>query len=218
MSNPIKTLVIFDLDFTLIDNSFTICKAFNHALSHFQIKPVEKELIIKKIGIPLKEMFLDYLDDEKAEKAIYIFRKYYSIHFFEGVKFIPGAVEILKKLKELGYRIALLTSKKTDLAIKLLEYVGIKNYFEFILGEQKEFKLKPDPTSIKYLFSKFSEIDETFMIGDHVVDCITARNAGIKFIGVLTGNTSLEELQKCAGKNAILLKSIKELNPSRHLI
>ena len=56
------------------------------------------------------------------------------------------------------------------------------------------------------------------MIGDHVVDCLAAKEAGINFIGVLTGNTPEKDLRHCAGKDAPILKSIKDIVPSRHLI
>lgn len=217
LSVPTKILVIFDLDFTLIDNSFTICKSFEYALNQFQITPPKKEQIKMKIGIPLKEMFLDILDDKNAEKAVHLFREYYGVHFFEGVKFLPGAKELLDKLKDLGYRLALLTSKKTDLAIKLLEYYDLKTYFEYILGEQQEFKPKPHPASIFHIISKFSKMEKVFMVGDHTVDCLAAKNAGINFIGVLTGNTTERELKNCAGKDAFILKSVKDVDPSKHL-
>ncbi|NVM53382.1 MAG: HAD family hydrolase [Candidatus Helarchaeota archaeon] len=218
MSDLTKILVIFDLDFTLIDNSFAICKAFNYALESFQINPPMKEKIIEKIGIELKDMFLDYLDDANAERGVHLFRQYYRTHFFEGVKIIPGAIDLLEKLQGLRYKLALLTSKKTELAIKLLEYIDLKKYFDFILGEQQEFKPKPNPEPILYILSKFPKIDKVFMIGDHDVDCLSAKNAGINFIGVLSGNTSEKNLRKCAGEDAIIIKHVGNIDPPIHLI
>ncbi|MHA1277155.1 MAG: HAD family hydrolase [Candidatus Helarchaeota archaeon] len=218
MSSHAKILVIFDLDFTLIDNSLTICKAFEYTLAKFQITPPARGLIIQMIGIPLKEMFSDYLHARNIEMAIHHFREYYSAHYYEDVKLIPGAIDLLKKLKAFGYRMALLTSKKTELAKKLLEYYHLKQYFEIIIGEQKELKPKPAPDSLKYILSKFAGIKKAFMIGDHLVDCLAAKKAGVQFIGVLTGNTSFQELQKCAGESPILLDSIAQLDPKQHLI
>ncbi len=218
MSDPTKILVIFDLDFTLIDNSFTICKAFEYALIQFQITPPPKVEIIRKIGIPLEEMFLDYIDEAKAKKGVLLFREYYSTHFFEGVKIITGAITLLEELKEIGYRLALLTSKKTEYAIKLLKHINLEKYFEIIIGEQAEFKPKPDPASINLIVSKFPDVKKTFMIGDHVVDGLAAKNAGIFFIGVLTGNTTHGDLKASATPEAIILESVQEINPTQHLI
>ncbi|NVM29572.1 MAG: HAD family hydrolase [Candidatus Helarchaeota archaeon] len=216
MSDPAQTLVIFDLDFTLIDNTYAICNAFNHALDFFRVNRPKKEQIIAKIGIPLKEMFLDYLDGTRAEQAVHVFREFYGMHYFEGVKIIPGTIELLEELHE--YQLALLTSKKTEMAVKLLEYYDLKKYFAYILGEQKEIKPKPAPDPIKHILLKFPNIRKAYMIGDHVVDCLAAKEAGINFIGVLTGNTPEKDLRHCAGKDAPILKSIKDIVPSRHLI
>jgi HAD superfamily hydrolase (TIGR01549 family) len=218
VSDPAKILVIFDLDFTLIDNSFTICNAFNCALKQFQLSAPETQKILDKIGIPLKEMFLDYLDEANAEKAVDFFREFYATHFFEGVKILPGALDLLTKLQNSGYQIAVLTSKKTELAIKLLEHIHLKQYFTLILGEEHRFKPKPDPEPIFYIQSKFPMVKKIYLIGDHLVDCLAARNAQINFIGVATGNTSESALRKCAGNNALILKNLQSLDPDRHLI
>lgn len=216
MRDPTKILIIFDLDFTLIDNSFTICNSFIHALELFKVPPPEKARIIQKIGVPLKDMFLDYLDEPNAKKAVQLFRDYYSVHFFEGVELIPGAIALLKELKEQGYRLALLTSKKTDLAIKLMDRIDLKQYFEFILGEQPEFKPKPDPASIFHIMARFPETNRAYMVGDHIVDCMAAQNSSIKFIGVLTGITSEKEFRNYADKDTIILESVKDILPSSH--
>ncbi|MFX1298513.1 MAG: HAD family hydrolase [Promethearchaeota archaeon] len=218
MSDLTKILVIFDLDFTLIDNSFAICNAFNYALNFFNINPIANDIIIKKIGIPLKDMFLDYLNEENAEKGVLLFREYYSTHFFEGVKIIPGALELLIRLKESGYQLALLTSKKTKYALKLLEHIDLKKYFGFILGEEDYIKSKPDPAPIITARAHFPNVDKAFMVGDHIVDCLAAKNANVAFIGVLTGTTTKEEFKGCAGPNIAVLKSVKEIIPSKHLI
>ncbi|HUX98117.1 MAG TPA: HAD family hydrolase [Candidatus Deferrimicrobium sp.] len=218
MSDPAKILVIFDLDFTLIDNSFTICNAINYALKQFQLSAPETQKILDKIGIPLKEMFLDYLDEANAEKAVDFFREFYATHFFEGVKILPGALDLLTKLQNSGYQMAVLTSKKTEFAIQLLEHINLKQFFPLILGEEHKFRPKPDHESIFYIRSKFPSVKKVFLIGDHLVDCLAAQSAQINFIGVVTGNTSESALRKCAGKNALILKTLQSLDPKRHLI
>jgi HAD superfamily hydrolase (TIGR01549 family) len=217
LPDPSKILVIFDLDFTLIDNSYIICKSFEFALRQFNVELPNRARIIKKIGIPLKEMFLEYLEPTEAERAVLAFREYYGEHFFEKVQIIPGAVELLETLSRRQCQLALLTSKKTALAKRLLQRIGFAKYFKFILGEQQEFKPKPDPASLYHIISHFPNIEKAYMIGDHLVDCQAARRAGINFIGVLTGNTPEVELQSCAGEGALILASVEDIVPENHL-
>ncbi|MHA2129057.1 MAG: HAD hydrolase-like protein, partial [Promethearchaeota archaeon] len=54
-----RTVLSFDLDFTLINNKRGIVNAFNYALRKFNLEEVDKKLIEKMIGIPLEEMFIN---------------------------------------------------------------------------------------------------------------------------------------------------------------
>ncbi len=54
--------------------------------------------------------------------------------------------------------------------------------------------------------------------GDHPIDCLTALNAGIQFIGVLTGFHSEGDFRSCMLKNIIFLKSEQFLNPALNLL
>ena len=105
MSDPTKILIIFDLDFTLIDNSTAICNSFNYALRKSNKEPLERTIIIKKVGIPLLDMFLDYLDEGAAKGAVLSFREYYGKNFFEDVKIIPGVIDLLKNLNNIRYNL-----------------------------------------------------------------------------------------------------------------
>lgn len=217
MSDPTTILVIFDLDFTLIDNSYAICQAFIHALQQFSVTPPKVEYIIAKIGIPLKEMFLEYLSAEKAQKAVTYFREHYASHFFENLTCISGAIDLLNDLRDLGYRIALLTSKKTEFAKKLLHHIKMDHYFAYVLGEQEDIAPKPSPASIKFIVAQFSGIQKVYMIGDHVVDCLASKRAGIGFIGVLSGNTPEADLRACAGEASVILETVRDIIPQIHL-
>ena len=71
---------------------------------------------------------------EMAEKAVAIFReRYATIGLFENSVF-PGVVELLQALRKKGKRLAVATSKKEDLAVRILEHFEIADYFEVIGG------------------------------------------------------------------------------------
>ncbi|MHA1266145.1 MAG: HAD family hydrolase [Candidatus Helarchaeota archaeon] len=218
MNDPAHILIIFDLDFTLIDNSYVIINAFNYALRQFHHPPPNPSKIRQKIGTPLQEMFLEYLPEPAIDSAVKFFRDYYESHFYEKVRILPGVLPLLKKLQRCGYKLAILTAKRTDLAICLLNHIGLAKYFDLILGEEKTIPPKPDPASIHFIISQFPGIQKVFMVGDHIVDCLAAKRAGISFIGVQTGTTTEEMLQQCVDHTGFILKNLQEFDPSMHLI
>jgi phosphoglycolate phosphatase len=63
--------------------------------------------------------------------------------------------------------------------------------------------VKPNPKILLYTISqikkakKLGKIEKArvFFVGDNVSDVITAKNAGVKSIAVLSGNSTKEELQ-----------------------
>ena len=50
--------------------------------------------------------------------------------------------------------------------------------------------------------------EEVVMVGDHPVDALCARNAGIRFVGVLTGSWRKEQTEQLG---SVVIPSVKEL-------
>lgn len=98
------------------------------------------------------------------------------------------------------------------MAVRIIKYLGIFSYFEYILGESEKIKSKLDPKLKSYLLNKYKSF-LIVIIGDHPKDKALAENLRAPFIGVLTGNHSAEELQQNNSIRTKILSSVKEIKP-----
>ncbi len=178
---------IIDFDGTLAWSYEGIKEAFEYALEKLG-KPFP-ENIQKYIGLPLKKCF-EIITGEEAEKGVKLFREKYKKIFLKKTYPAPGALETLKKLKRLGYKVAILSNKKTEFLKKLTENFGFHKYTDLIVGEgdvkdHKEDILKPNKKVIEFICDKLNITpQETFIVGDSEIDHQTAISSSAKFIAL----------------------------------
>jgi len=207
-----KILLSFDLDNTLINNREGIVNSFNYALEKYNIPTLERLEIEKMIGTPLDDMFKEVSDINPQELSS-AFREYYREKGIYQGSLLPGIKETLEELKRSNFMLGVITSKRQELAVKVTKILGIFKYFEYVIGESENVKSKLDPNLKKHLQNKYSEYN-IVIIGDHPKDMALAENIGAPFIGVLTGNHSVEELRRGNVTKTLILKSVKEMFPN----
>jgi len=205
-------ILSFDLDFTLVNNQDGITESFNYALNKFNLPQLKVSEILPMIGLPLAEMF-QKITDFDPDKLVYAFREYYRAKGIYQVDFLPGIKEKLQELKDLSFTLGIITSKKQEMADKVIEILGISHFFEYIIGDGNIMKSKMDSSLINYLQTKYSDY-RFIIIGDHPKDRVLAETLKVPFIGVLTGSHSAEELQKSSSTKTLILNSVKELHPN----
>ena len=206
-----KTILSFDLDCTLINNRKGIVKSFNYALRKFNLPEVNKSIIEKMIGLPLNDMFAEFTDLDPS-KLSYTFREYYVAKGIYQSKLISGVKNKLKELREYGFQLGVITSKKQEIAIKIAEYLKIDGFFNYILGESNQIKSKLDP-NLKLILREKNPRSNYIIIGDHPKDALFSKNLNCPFIGVLTGSHSEELLRKARGNDKItlILKKVPQI-------
>ncbi|MDO5754807.1 MAG: HAD family hydrolase [Tissierellia bacterium] len=201
--------IIFDLDGTLTDSEEGITKSVEYALKHFDI-PVESRKSLRKfIGPPLKDSFMNFygFSDEKAEKAIGIYREYFKDKGLFENKPYGGIKELLEKLENNLY---IATSKPEVFAVEILEHFGFAKYFKDITGATLDGKfVEKDDIIEKVVTDHQLQRDNTVMIGDRSHDIYGAKKNHLSSIGVLYGYGSQKELEE-AGADRIV-HTVEEL-------
>lgn len=205
--------ILMDLDGTLTNPRQGITKSAQYALKSLGIEIEDLNMLIKHIGPPLKDGFLEYYDftDEQADYAVDKYREYYrqyGIHENEAYK---GIEELLSKLKMAGKTVIVATSKPEPLARQILEHFKLDVYFDDICGATFDEQRSRKEEVIRYALDKNSitDLSASVMVGDRKYDIEGAKAVGIESIGVLYGFGSREELHK-AGADRIVA-SIEEL-------
>jgi len=212
MQNQLKVILSFDLDFTLINNKQGIINSFNYALRKFNLPELEDIKIEKMIGIPLVEMF-GSVSDLNPIPLTTAFREYYGKKGIYQSKLLSGVKKKLNELRESGFQLGVITSKKQEMAIKIAEYLKIGVFFDYILGESNKIRSKMDQNLKIFLFEKYPN-SNFIIIGDHPKDALLSKNLNCPFIGVLTGSHAEDSLRKARSndKLTLILKSVKQIS------
>jgi phosphoglycolate phosphatase len=186
------SLLIFDLDGTIIDSRLDLVHATNNTRAHMGLGPIEPELIYSYVGDGAPVLVRRALGAEASEhdvsRALGFFLEYYRHHALDFTTVYPGVRESLERLHDGGEKLAVLTNKPVRITHRILEGLGIASLFFEAYGGNSFDRKKPDPIGIDTLRAQTgTEAKNTWMIGDSHVDVRTARNAGVLACGVTWG-------------------------------
>ncbi|MFX1375686.1 MAG: HAD family hydrolase [Promethearchaeota archaeon] len=211
MKKSDNIILSFDLDYTLINNTKGIVNSFNFALREFNLPEVSKTIIQEMIGLPLNDMFVRFTESDPS-KLSSKFRKYYSAKGIYQSKLLSGVKSKLKELKSSNFKLGIITSKKQSIAFKVIEFLKIDGFFEYIIGETEKIKSKLDPNLTQFLSRTYPE-SNFIVIGDHPKDAMLAKKLKCPFIGVLTGFHTANQL-KYARENksqTLIVKKVSKI-------
>lgn len=179
MSNEIKA-VLFDLDGTLIDTHDLILASFRHATREVLGQELPDEVLMQKVGQPLVVQMWDFTDDDAThERLMRTYRAFNEARNDEVVHPFPGVEDALSALREAGYSMGVVTSKRHALAWHTLELLGLSSYFEFLVGADDCPAHKPDPEPVEMGCDKLGlRPDECLYVGDSPFDMRAGNDAG----------------------------------------
>lgn len=193
-----KKNILFDLDGTLIDSKEGVTNSLKYAFDSLGITDIDYSDIHFMIGPPLYESFETILGSARKHliiDAIKAFQNHYgAVGLFQN-ELYDGVKQLLKKLKEAGKNIYLVTAKPTVYAKIILEHRKIIGYFDGIIGNLLKGEREDKDFLISLAISRHMlNKAETIMVGDRKNDIIGARINDIDSIGVLYGYGSYDEL------------------------
>jgi phosphoglycolate phosphatase len=189
MDSKIDT-VIFDLDGTLLDTLGDLADSVNYALGKYDMPLKSIEQVKSYVGNGIRKLMIrsvpDGEDNPLFEDAFKTFREYYNEHCNDKTKPYDGILELISRLKDRGYSLAIV-SNKVDSAVKSL----CRRYFkdiEVAIGDREGMKIKPAPDSVFLALGELGKTKENAVyVGDSDVDLETAKNSGLECISVLWG-------------------------------
>ena len=188
--NKYKAL-IFDLDGTLLDTLEDLTDAVNHTMSKYGFPGHtigEVRLFVGNgIKLLIERSLPDGANTPGFNDIFNEFKQYYTANCRIKTHPYPGSTELLGKLYEDGYKLAI-NSNKNQAAVTELNKIYFSEYISIAIGESPEVRKKPAPDSVfKALKDMGCTKENALYIGDSDVDIETARNAGIKCISASWG-------------------------------
>lgn len=192
---------IFDLDGTLADTLESLAYSVKAALTEMRLPEITTEQCRQFVGNGarrLMECALMEAGDEKLERieeGMKLYGRIFDANCTYHVTSYERVPQMLKKLKEKGIKLAVLSNKPHEQTVKVVREVFGDNIFDCVYGQKEGIKRKPDPEGVYHLLDKMGvEKEECLYVGDSEVDVQTALNAGVKCIGVSWGFRSREIL------------------------
>ncbi len=213
--------LIFDLDGTLVDTVYAHVFAWQQAFAeaglgldgwriHRRIGMsggLATRAAVRELGRELDEAQIQHIQRRHGE----IYRQ-----ILPERRPLPGAIELLRYLRERGIAHGIATSGRRPEINASLDALQVPD--DLVVVERGEVsRAKPDPA----LFLRAAELlgrppGECYVVGDAVWDLLAARRAGMLGIGVLSGGYGEDELIRSGAYRvyrdaADLLRSLYEL-------
>ncbi|EFU61908.1 MAG: HAD family hydrolase [Pauljensenia sp.] len=181
------SVVLFDVDGTIVDSAPAVMGAFRAVLSDFGLPVPDDRRLRGYVGPPLWHSFADlgYSGDLLAD-LVAGYRRRYADHYLDPVPF-AGVPQLLRDLHERGVPLATATSKQAPMALAQMQHLGLTDVFDVIAGAT------PDPSSTKatvirealaQLERRGVDVGAPLLVGDSLWDVIGGHEAGIPVLGV----------------------------------
>jgi len=180
------TLILFDLDGTLLDSLGDLTDSTNYTLAQYGCPPRTMDEVRSFIGngaemlirmaLPGKE------DDPAVSDVLATYKEYYAAHSRIKTKPYDGILEALDAISK-KHPIAIV-SNKPDKATKILAkelFGGIPAW-----GESADCQRKPAPDMLYKAMAEMG-VRKCIYVGDSEVDVATGKNAKVKCLSVLWG-------------------------------
>lgn len=187
--------ILFDWDGTLADTIELILYTFEETFRVLGIPPRGRDDILSQVGRPLVEQARD-IDPARAGEIFSTYQRLYEKNHPRLAREFPGIREALKTLKERGYLMALVTSKRADGARHDLRHFGYEGFFEAVVTADDTLRHKPHPEpALEALRRLGSSPGEATFIGDSPFDVRCAHDAGMTAGAVEWGPFPREALE-----------------------
>lgn len=109
---------------------------------------------------------------------------------------VPGTGDALARMTAMGLSFGVLTNATAAGADRHLQHMGLRSYFDRVIGYDSGFGPKPDPRGAADFADALGLArEEVLLVGDGMTDMEAARGAGLPAVGVLTGTLDRDALR-----------------------
>ena len=209
MTGTPPTLVVFDVDGTLVDSQHMIFAAMAETYRAVGLPPPELAAVRRIVGLSLVEAMASLLPEAGAERHQGL-AEHYKVAFAtlrrrgaHQEPLFPGADDAVRRLAAGGYLLGVATGKSRRGLLATLERFALHTHFH-TLQTSDDAPSKPHPAMLERAMAETGAAPaRTVLVGDTSFDMEMAANARVAAIGVAWGNHSPEDLLS-AGAGCVL--------------
>ena len=191
-------VLLFDLDGTLCDTDEMLIQSFFALYKKYRPAKIRtREELIYFSGPPIKKTLVDEFPDYSFEEIYKAFQETSRELYLPYVKAFDDEIETLKKLKEAGYLLGVVTNKGAPLTKYSLEVAHIDGLFDVVISADDVNAPKPSPLGIDKALERLAIADKgkVLYIGDNDIDYETACNAGTDAMLVTWGPREIKSIK-----------------------
>ena len=197
-------VIIFDLDGTLLNTLDDLAASVNHAMRVCGFPEHTAARVSRFVGngvrVLIRRAVPEGTGEEEYARAYKAFLDHYREHSRDQTAPYDGILELLRRLKSDGHRLAIV-SNKIDFAVKALREKFFDGLIDIAVGDSEMMRTKPEPDMVyKAMRELGANPGECIYVGDTDVDLATAKNSGMPCISVSWGFRQRAELEDYGAK------------------
>ena len=190
-AQPIRFIIMkyklyaFDFDLTLADTIEVSYDIYGITFASVGVK-FDKKDVFHHLTRDLTVTFSEIDDGTHDYNKFLQFFIETEVAYFDKVRLYPDVLPTIKRLKENGAKIALITNRNLETVARAMEKYGkISDFFDYTVTGDITTHFKPHPEPVLHCL-EMAGVDKKDMvyIGDAVNDCKSATAAGVDFIYV----------------------------------
>jgi pyrophosphatase PpaX len=176
--------ILFDLDGTLADTVPLILACYRHTMRVHGRGELSDERWLATIGRPLHDSLLEFTDDPAERDAmVETYITYQRTVHDSMVRAFPGAGALVEAFGARGAKLAVVTSKRREMALRTLERCGLGGRFAALVTPEDVRRGKPDPEPVRLALARLSlgsSPGAVLFVGDSPYDVAAGRDAGVR--------------------------------------
>lgn len=195
-SGPFQA-VLYDFDGTLGDSTELILRCYRHTMrTHLGHVPSEAEWR-RGFGTPLEGQLARLArSPEEAEAMVRTYRAYQRIHHDDVLTVFPDACETVAELDRRGVKLAIVTSKHREEALRGIGRCGLTSHFPVIVAPEDVERTKPHPEPVLLALKRLGvSAEAAVFVGDSPHDVVAGHAAGVATAAALWGPFPPEALR-----------------------
>ncbi|UKZ52774.1 hypothetical protein TrVGV298_006561 [Trichoderma virens] len=227
-------VVFFDLDGTLFDHDHSLRLAisaiqrkysglagknveeltgqYNAALQRAYDAYLDKTITYEEADIRKIHLFFASLGlPEPSLDEVQEFRDAYKVVYRENRRATPGSIEALARLREHGFRIAVITNGQVEDQAAKAKAIGIMHLIDRIITSEETGYRKPDCRIFQYAIEQLgASLDTTWMIGDSADSDIKGA-LDAQLAAIMYSPTANDSQQLLFGQQIPIIRHMAEL-------
>ena len=182
----LRRLIAFDLDGTLVDSRRDLADSANELIAELGGRPLSEDAVGRLVGEGAQLLVARALRaaglEHDAAAVLPRFLDIYDLRLLNHTRPYDGMLDLLRMAR--GHaRLAVLTNKPKGPSERILEALGLREFFDDVVGGDGPLPRKPDPAGLTALMARAgTAADATLMIGDSVIDYDAALRAKVRCV------------------------------------